>query len=56
MIVLPPELDRDTWLVERQLLQKELKRFLEFSQIADNSSEAYQIIYDVLEKYDLLSG
>ncbi len=55
MIVLPPELDRDTWLIERQLLQKELKRFLEFAQIADNSQEAYQLIYEVLERYDLLS-
>jgi DNA phosphorothioation system restriction enzyme len=55
MIVLPPELDRETWLIERQLLQKELKRFLEFSQIADNSDQAYQLIYEVLEKYDLLN-
>jgi DNA phosphorothioation system restriction enzyme len=39
-IVLPPDLGRDTIEVERNLLKKELRRFLEFADLADNAGES----------------
>jgi DNA phosphorothioation system restriction enzyme len=53
MIVMPPELDRETWEVERNLLKKELKRFLEFASLADNAQEAKDQLGILTEKYDL---
>lgn len=53
MIVMPPELDRQTWEVERNLLRKELKRFIEFAQLASNASEALKQLLEVQEKYEL---
>jgi DNA phosphorothioation system restriction enzyme len=53
MIVMPPELDRDTWEVERNLLRKELKRFLEFAQLAINCQEAEGKLLEIQEKYSL---
>lgn len=52
-IVLPPDCDRETWEVERNLLRKELKRFLEFAELADNAGEARGKLAKVLEKYGL---
>jgi hypothetical protein len=40
MIVLPPDLGRETLEVERNLLKKELRRLLEFADLADNAGEA----------------
>ena len=40
MIVIPPKLDRETWLIEKKLLDKELIRFIEFAELADNAAEA----------------
>ena len=40
MIVIPPSLDRETWAIEKKLLQKELNRFIEFAELADNAAEA----------------
>lgn len=40
MIVIPPKLERETWEVEKKLLDKELIRFLEFAELADNAAEA----------------
>ena len=54
MIVMPPELDRSTWKVERNLLRKELSRFIEFADIADNASEARNKLLALQKKYDLL--
>jgi superfamily II DNA or RNA helicase len=54
MIVMPPELDRETWEVERNLLRKELKRFLEFAQLAINASEAETKLLEIQERYCLL--
>ncbi|MBR8830851.1 MAG: hypothetical protein N5P05_000225 [Chroococcopsis gigantea SAG 12.99] len=42
MIVMPPELDRETWQVEKNLLRKELKRFVEFARLARNADEAIE--------------
>ncbi|MGK7873879.1 MAG: DNA phosphorothioation system restriction enzyme [Xenococcaceae cyanobacterium] len=54
MIVMPPELDRETWEVERNLLRKELKRFIEFADLADNAGEARTKLLALQEKYGLL--
>lgn len=55
-IVMPPELDRKIWEVERNLLRKELKRFIEFANLADNAEEAKAKLKIVQEKYDLLDS
>jgi len=44
MIVMPPELDRETWEVERNLLRKELRRFVEFADLADNVEKPEEIV------------
>jgi superfamily II DNA or RNA helicase len=53
MIVIPPQLDRDTWEVERKLLRKELKRFLEFAKLANNAEAASQKLLALQEQYQL---
>lgn len=54
-IVIPPNLDRQTWEIERSLLQKELKRLIEFANLADNAEEARKILFNLQESYDLLN-
>jgi DNA phosphorothioation system restriction enzyme len=54
-IVIPPNLDRQTWEIERSLLQKELKRLIEFANLADNAEEARKILLNLQESYDLLN-
>lgn len=54
MIVLPPDLDRKTLEVERNLLKKELRRFVEFADLADNAGEARMKLWDLQKRYDLL--
>ena len=51
MIVLPPQLERDTWEVERNLLRKELKRFIEFAELALNADEAKAKLLALQEQY-----
>lgn len=53
MIVMPPDLDRVTWEVERNLLRKELKRFIEFAKVAKNAEEASQKLIAIQEQYQL---
>jgi DNA phosphorothioation system restriction enzyme len=53
MIVMPPDLDRETWEVERNLLRKELKRFIEFADLADNREEAKNKLFILQEKYKI---
>ncbi|ACB50246.1 hypothetical protein cce_0895 [Crocosphaera subtropica ATCC 51142] len=53
MIVMPPDLDRETWEVERNLLRKELKRFVEFGKIAKNAKEVNQKFLSIQEQYKL---
>jgi DNA phosphorothioation system restriction enzyme len=55
-IVMPPELDREIWEVERNLLRKELKRFIEFANLAENAEEARAKLSIVQEKYGLLDN
>ncbi len=54
MIVLPPDLDRQTMEVERNLLKKELRRFVEFADLADNAGEARMKLLDLQMRYGLL--
>ncbi|NES24358.1 MAG: DNA phosphorothioation system restriction enzyme [Symploca sp. SIO3E6] len=54
MIVLPPDLGREAWEVERNLLKKELKRFLEFADLADNAEEARSKLLELQKRYGLL--
>ncbi len=54
MIVLPPELDRKTLQVERNLLKKELRRFVEFADLADNAGEARMKLFDLQKRYGLM--
>jgi DNA phosphorothioation system restriction enzyme len=54
MIVLPPDLGRETIEVERNLLKKELRRLLEFADLADNAGEARIKLLQIQRKYGLL--
>ncbi|MDR9404160.1 MAG: DNA phosphorothioation system restriction enzyme [Halothece sp. Uz-M2-17] len=53
LIVIPPQLDRETWDVERNLLRKELKRFLEFAKLAKNSKAATEKLLYLQDQYQL---
>ena len=53
MIVIPPDLDRDTWEIEKNLLRKELKRLLEFANLADNAEFAISQLSFLQDKYEL---
>ncbi len=53
MIVIPPELERETWEIERNLLKKELNRFVEFANLAKNAQEARQILLTLQQKFNL---
>ncbi|MEA5551428.1 DNA phosphorothioation system restriction enzyme [Anabaena cylindrica UHCC 0172] len=54
MIVLPPDLDRETIEVERNLLKKELRRFVEFADLADNAGQARMKLLALQKRYGLL--
>lgn len=54
MIVMPPDLGRDTLDVERSLMRKELRRFLEFADLADNAGEARVKLLQLQTRYGLL--
>lgn len=53
-IVLPPELDRETLEVERNLLRRELRRLVEFADLADNAGEARMKLLSLQKRYGLL--
>ena len=52
-IVIPPNLERETWEVEKNLLRKELLRFLTFAELADNAEEATTQLLRLQEQYKL---
>jgi DNA phosphorothioation system restriction enzyme len=54
MVVLPPELDRDTLAIERNLLKKELLRLIEFADLADNAAAARTQLLTLQKRYGLL--
>ncbi|MDJ0679637.1 MAG: DNA phosphorothioation system restriction enzyme [Xenococcaceae cyanobacterium MO_167.B52] len=51
MIVIPPNLDRETWEIEKKLLQKELNRFIEFAELADNALGAKQKLLELEARF-----
>lgn len=53
MIVMPPNLERETWEVEKNLLRKELIRFIEFAELSLNAESAIDKLLSIQEKYDL---
>ncbi|ELR96543.1 DNA phosphorothioation system restriction enzyme [Gloeocapsa sp. PCC 73106] len=55
MIVVPPEVDREVLDMERNLLRKEFKRFLEFADLAKNRVEATETLATLVTKYGLTS-
>lgn len=52
-IVVPPSLDRETWEVEKNLLRKELIRFITFAELADNATEATHKLLQLRDRYQL---
>ncbi|WP_081972664.1 DNA phosphorothioation system restriction enzyme [Leptolyngbya sp. KIOST-1] len=54
MIVVPPALEGESLAVERGLLKKELRRFVEFAHLADNAGEARVQLLDLQKRYGLL--
>jgi DNA phosphorothioation system restriction enzyme len=52
-IVIPPDLDRETWEIERNLLKKELRRFVEFANLAENAEIASLQLLEIQNKYGL---
>jgi len=54
MIVLPPMLDRETLEIERNLLRKELRRLVEFADLAVNAGEARMKLLSLQKRYGLL--
>ena len=53
MIVMPPDLERETWEIEKKLLRKELIRFMEFAELAVNAEEAISELLTIQEQYKL---
>jgi DNA phosphorothioation system restriction enzyme len=53
-IVLPPELDRETLAIERNLLKRELLRLIEFADLADNAATARTQLLTLQKRYGLL--
>ncbi|MGK7906037.1 MAG: DNA phosphorothioation system restriction enzyme [Synechococcus sp.] len=53
-IVVPPEMGEKTMEVERGLLRKELRRFVEFADLADNAGEARAHLLPLQKRYGLL--
>ena len=54
MVVLPPELDRETLSIERNLLKKELLRLIEFADLADNAAAARSQLLTLQKRYGLM--
>jgi DNA phosphorothioation system restriction enzyme len=54
LVVLPPQLDRETLEIERNLLKKELRRLVEFADLADNAATARTQLLTLQKRYGLL--
>ena len=54
MIMIPPDLGRESLEVERKLLEKELRRFAEFADLADNAGEARMKLLPLQDCYGLM--
>ncbi len=54
MVVIPKKTGDDaTYIMERNLIKKELERVVNFSQLADNKTLTYQTFKNVLDDYNL---
>ncbi|MBE9222712.1 DNA phosphorothioation system restriction enzyme [Cyanobacterium stanieri LEGE 03274] len=53
MIVTPPTLDREIWEIEKNLLKKEIKRFIEFANLANNANHAKEKLFHLQNQYDV---
>ncbi len=54
MVVLPPEMDRETLAAERNLFKRELLRTIEFADLADNAATARAQLLILQKRYGLL--
>jgi DNA phosphorothioation system restriction enzyme len=54
MIVTPPILEGELWEIERHLIKKELRRFTEFAKLANNATEAQNILAIVSQQFGLI--
>lgn len=54
MIVTPPILDNELWEIERHLIKKELRRFTEFAKLANNATEAQNILAIISQQFGLV--
>ena len=52
-VVIPPDLDRETWEVEKNLLRRELQRLITFAELASNADQAIQELLQLQNKYQL---
>ena len=52
MIVVPPE-SACAMPSERALVEKELRRFIEFADLAKNSFEARDVIWELQKRFDM---
>jgi superfamily II DNA or RNA helicase len=51
---LPDYLDRESVGAERSILRRELKRFVEFADSAQNTQQAYDVIWDLADQFEIL--
>jgi superfamily II DNA or RNA helicase len=51
---LPDYLDKDALSAERSILRRELKRFVEFSDSAQNTQQAYDVIWHLADQFEIL--
>lgn len=54
MIVVPPDLGKQSLETERSLFRKELERFAEFADLADNAGEARSKLLPLQDRYGLM--
>ena len=54
MIVVPPDVGRESLQTEKTLLAKELQRFAEFANLADNAGEARAKLLPLQDRYGLM--
>jgi superfamily II DNA or RNA helicase len=59
LITVPPpisQFDETTMRSERSILKRELKRFVEFADSANNTQSAYDVVWDLADKFNMLDA
>ena len=57
LVVIPEMSGNDmTFNMEKSMIKKELERVVDFSNLAENKSETYQVFKEILDKYELSLG